>query len=159
MEEKGSFNCEICKTFWLDKTSLDLHIKFKHGKGKVSQEYPCEVCGKSFPNVSRVNNHKKIHDKICPFSCDVCHKSFMWRYGLKRHKRTHTGARDHKCKECGKTFTLASSLERHSLVHTGERPFVCSYSLCHQAFNDRSTLRRHMILHTASDNPRKKCKV
>ncbi|CAC5363849.1 unnamed protein product [Mytilus coruscus] len=35
VEEKGSFNCEICKTFWLDKTSLDLHIKFKHGKGKL----------------------------------------------------------------------------------------------------------------------------
>ncbi|XP_063427181.1 zinc finger protein 492-like [Mytilus trossulus] len=186
-DEKGSFECEICKQFWLDKTSLDLHIKFKHGRDSETQkypcelcktfwpdktsldfhmklkhskpqEYPCEVCGKIFPNLSRINQHKKIHDDIYPFSCDVCHKSFKKRNCLKRHKETHTGARDYFCKVCGKTYTLASSLERHSLVHKGAPPFVCSYSLCREAFYDRSTLRKHMIRHT-TENPRKKCKV
>lgn len=188
-EEKGSFECEICKQFWLDKTSLDLHIKFKHGrdseypcelcktfwpdktsldfhiklKHSKPQEYPCEVCGKIFPNLSRINQHKKIHDEIFPFSCDVCHKSFKKRNCLNRHKKTHTGARDYLCKVCGKTYTLASSLERHSLVHKGAPPFVCSYSLCREAFYDRSTLRKHMIrkhmIHHTTENPRKKRKV
>ncbi|XP_063427182.1 GDNF-inducible zinc finger protein 1-like [Mytilus trossulus] len=143
VEERELFTCETCKKSWLEKKTLDRHMKVKHGKGVV-KEHLCDICGKGFETPYDVKKHKQVHDKVPQYVCDMCSKAFKFRTGLLIHMKTHTGERNFLCKDCGKAFQQLGTLKRHQRTHTGERPFVCS--LCKDTFNDSSILRRHMIL-------------
>ena len=55
---------------------------FYEEKNKIVQQkplnrYSCDLCGKSFPNPSKVKRHvDSVHEGIKNFKCDVCEKTF-----------------------------------------------------------------------------------
>jgi len=65
-----------------------------------------------------------------PFECEHCGRRYPRLDQLRDHKRVHTGERPYKCTMCDKTFGLNASMRRHMLIHTGERRFSnCLYHL------------------------------
>lgn len=117
---------------------------------RLSRLRACRFCDKSFPKLSDLERHERVHTGSRPFVCDICIKAFTDKSNLRAHKRIHTGDRPFVCKICSKRFTQSANLREHERRHTGGSPFLCE--ICYKTFNHSSSLRRHKLLHIQMEN-------
>ncbi|XP_050306127.1 zinc finger protein 771-like [Anthonomus grandis grandis] len=167
---KKPFACEQCDASYLNKYSLQIHMR-KHTNEKP---FVCATCGKSFNSSASLNHHAKIHTGTrpyaCPqcdrsfkthnnlrthrlqvhqdrtewqFFCDLCDKKFPLQSNLRKHLKRHAGIKEFACHICGKLFVNKAELIPHLNTHSNQRLFKCS--LCdHKDYKNREGLRRHM---------------
>ena len=102
----------------------------------------CSLCGQSFKNSDKLNNHKNIHN-ICPttFKCTYCDKILSNKGYLKTHEMIHTEEKPFGCAHCPKHFTDKSTLQTHEKIHTGDQKFVGV--LCSKLFTQEGNLKTH----------------
>uniref|UniRef100_H3CFJ1 Zinc finger and BTB domain containing 14 n=1 Tax=Tetraodon nigroviridis TaxID=99883 RepID=H3CFJ1_TETNG len=120
-------------------------MKFEYLLYGHREQLACQVCGKTFPDESRLAKHEKLHSAERPFACEVCNKAFTTHAHLKEHLKIHTGFKPYRCDVCGKSFIRAPDLKKHERVHSNERPFACQ--MCDKAFKHKSHLKDHERRH------------
>ena len=145
-----------------------------HTNKNKERTKPCEVCGKTFTQVTSLKEHIKIIHEGFRLQCPKCEKGFQNKTNLSTHLRTvHEGKKDHICDICGIALGTKSDLKVHlTRVHsTQPKDQICSYCgkifrlpvdlkihienihentnrekchLCGREFNRKELLRRHM---------------
>ncbi|KAI1903849.1 hypothetical protein AGOR_G00031450 [Albula goreensis] len=88
----------------------------------ADRTHRCPDCGRSFTQVSSLQEHRNIHTGEKPFRCAQCGKAFHHRRTLNKHSRVHSGERPFHCAQCGWSFKLKDALKRHQLTHRRNKP-------------------------------------
>ncbi|XP_030249170.1 zinc finger protein 1035 [Sparus aurata] len=81
----------------------------------------CTQCHTEFSTPQELNLHMRVHPIIAvgQHRCDMCYKSFSQLSLLKQHQESHVGQVVYECDECDKAFAFPHLLEEHQLTHAG----------------------------------------
>ncbi|KAM4538928.1 uncharacterized protein PAE49_019917 isoform 2-T2 [Odontesthes bonariensis] len=111
------FNCRVCRSSFYSQGIL-----LRHAEGHCKEpERQCGLCGDLLQSTKTLIEHLRSHKEVGS-TCDVCGKKWSSIRRMEIHRRVHTGEKPYHCEFCSLNFSRRESLERHMKVHSGEQP-------------------------------------
>ncbi|XP_021178563.2 zinc finger protein 865 isoform X2 [Fundulus heteroclitus] len=123
--------------------------------------YSCGDCGKSFPHLSSLRRHMRMHEPTTAGTSNTATTGPNPVYIKAQsdpslpHSTQETPQPSSNscpspdkvfhCPDCGKGFKKKGHLLQHGVLHSSARPYGCS--TCSRAFNRRESLTRHEKIH------------
>ena len=108
------------------KPELTRHEKFEHleNPSGSKERFPCEICNKTYKNMSDLKRHKNMeHENPSGskdrFPCGICNKTYINKPDFTRHEKSEhlenpSGFKERfPCEICNKTYKNKSDLKRH----------------------------------------------
>ena len=140
-----TFKCSYC-----DQRFASNQLRNKHQNLVHNKRFPCEHCGKTFSEKSRLLIHNRVHSGDRPYECDLCGFRCAQKDNLRIHKEFKhpmSGSFEKKfnCKICSALFLTQGNLKRHIRTHSDLKPYVCE--TCGKSFKDPGTLKQHTFKH------------
>ncbi|XP_005110287.1 oocyte zinc finger protein XlCOF6 [Aplysia californica] len=149
VEQGRKYVCHICAKVMLSKPGFDSHMQGHSTDKGVTEQIPCDQCGKMFANEHAVNSHHARVHRAKPYACKICGKAFSLSSLLRRHEYHHIASRPYQCSVCKKCFSQGYNLSVHMRTHTKEKPFSCPH--CSQSFSHKCSLQGHVASKHKSD--------
>ncbi|XP_058503356.1 uncharacterized protein si:dkeyp-69b9.6 isoform X1 [Solea solea] len=123
--------------------------------------YSCGDCGKSFPHLSSLRRHLRMHEPTTAGTSNTAttgpnpiHIKMQSDPSLPHSTQETIQPTSNSCPspdklfncpDCGKGFKKKGHLLQHGVIHSSARPYGCS--TCSRAFNRRESLTRHEKIH------------
>lgn len=141
--------CNLCDNEYKSKFFLYEHAKMCHIL-KLDEFFSCQICGRSFVELKKLNRHIKSHVST---ECQLCNKTFvsqnhfdnhMQRHGVKLRQLRHRHAQN--CSFCEKECSNDNELSVHvNKIHLQIKPYSCD--MCDRQFYTESNLNSHKKVH------------
>lgn len=141
-EEFRPHSCPHCSFKYLNKATLDAHVKNQHS---LLNKFTCPFCPHSALTNAYLSKHIKVHTGEAPFVCKTCGHKAKTKFLLKRHIELHGPLKKRKCDICSFVCVGLNEYLRHRRKQHG-KPIICY--ICKQTFKQSSTFLRHYNLHT-----------
>ncbi len=136
------FECTICDKQYKYKHHLKRHTLLHTGEYK----YTCQICGKTFIEVTNYKEHMGTHEGVL-YVCQYCGMQFKSRMGLRKHIPKHTGIYPLECSVCQKGFVRRDLLDEHENSHQSDQGlYFCEH--CGSNFKSKAGLLGHLPEHT-----------
>lgn len=123
----AKYSCGKCKNYYEDLDALMGHVK---DKNCARRGHPCEVCGKTFETMNKLNIHKESHGEKSYVYCDQCGKELKDAFALEahieaEHKRVVRTDCVFRCSKCADTFNSHLDLLNHVKLHKNSPTQPC----------------------------------
>ncbi|KAJ0066162.1 hypothetical protein NL108_001390 [Boleophthalmus pectinirostris] len=82
------FQCAQCHSEFNTAKELSLHLKL-HAAEKEVGEFRCDMCYKSFSQLSLLRRHQESHVGQVVYECTECDKAFAFPHLLEAHQQSH----------------------------------------------------------------------
>lgn len=85
----------------------------------AEKKLECNQCHSEFNTAKDLSSHMRMHaeKEVGEYRCDMCYKSFSQLSLLKQHRESHVGQVVYECNECDKAFAFPHLLEEHQQTH------------------------------------------
>ncbi|XP_031638773.1 zinc finger protein 91-like [Contarinia nasturtii] len=156
-KSKTRYPCSKCKKDFMTKKRLKQHETLKHStvkpevvKPKVETKHMCSICGRLFPERSKMIMHEKTHSGTT-ISCETCGKEFLYKHYLQKHiKNVHSKVKNLACgiDGCEWKFAYQQCLIRHRARRHGIVKNRNACPICSKEFPEsKYHLQRHLKAH------------
>uniref|UniRef100_A0A3Q3QIQ8 C2H2-type domain-containing protein n=1 Tax=Monopterus albus TaxID=43700 RepID=A0A3Q3QIQ8_MONAL len=145
----------------LSKTDNQSSMQPNPTESDTEPVYSCGECGKSFPHLSSLRRHLRMHEPTTAGTSNTAttgpnpiHIKTQSDPSLPHSTQETSQPSSNSCPspdkifhcpDCGKGFKKKGHLLQHGVIHSSARPYGCS--TCSRAFNRRESLTRHEKIH------------
>ncbi|XP_013144338.1 PREDICTED: zinc finger protein 485 [Papilio polytes] len=168
-----TFHCKQCPYKTKRNKDIQSHVVIHSGE----RPYKCDICSKTFTQLTTVQNHKEIvHKKYkVEITCQICGKCVRGRSQVYRHIRGHDkvhcpicnislsrlsqkqhmqrhGSKTYTCEVCALAFYTSAELSNHRRNHNKDKPAL-KCNLCEFRSNRADSMKRHKNRHTDDNVP------